>query len=140
MWSEFIRWASEPRILIYIHLHFRSDLKTIVLLLAHTNNEHVNCTVSPRDLRTPLHFSCAIGNLSITQLLIWVSCRWNRIKILFLTRYFFFQYNANLKQTDHEGRTCLTYAKAANELARVKQSNNKPHHVTSGKLFVSSDE
>lgn len=48
-------------------------MKTIVLLLAHTNNEHVNCTVSPRDLRTPLHFSCAIGNLSITQLLIWVS-------------------------------------------------------------------
>lgn len=43
-----------------------------------------------------------------------------------------FQYNANLKQTDHEGRTCLTYAKASNELARVKQSNNKPHHVTSG--------
>jgi len=89
----------------------KSDMKTIVLLLAHTNNEHVNCTVSPRDLRTPLHFSCAIGNLSITQLLIW--------------------YNANLKQTDHEGRTCLTYAKASNELARVKQSNNKPHHVTS---------
>lgn len=43
-----------------------------------------------------------------------------------------FQYNANLKQTDHEGRTCLTYAKAANELAKVKQSNNKSHHVSSG--------
>lgn len=47
--------------------------------------------------------------------------------------HFFIQNNANLKQTDHEGRTCLTYAKAANELARVKQSNNKPHHVSSGK-------
>ena len=35
---------------------------------------------------------------------------------------------------DHEGRTCLTYAKASNELARMKQSNNKQHHVTSGEL------
>ncbi len=43
---------------------------------------------------------------------------------------FQFQHNANLKQTDHEGRTCLTYAKAANSLAIVKQSNAKPHHVT----------
>ncbi|CAG9798668.1 unnamed protein product [Chironomus riparius] len=89
----------------------KSDMKTIILLLAHTNNEFVNCTVNSRDLRTPLHFSCAIGNLSITQILIW--------------------YNANLKQTDHEGRTCLTYATAANSLAIVKQSNNKPHHVSS---------
>lgn len=48
-------------------------MKTVILLLAHTNNEFVNCTVNSRDLRTPLHFSCAIGNLSITQLLIWVS-------------------------------------------------------------------
>ncbi|KAG5674558.1 hypothetical protein PVAND_004515 [Polypedilum vanderplanki] len=89
----------------------KSDMKTIILLLAHTNNEFVNCTVNSRDLRSPLHFSCAIGNLSITQLLIW--------------------YNANLKQTDHEGRTCLTYGKAANSLAIVKQTNNKPHHVSS---------
>ena len=35
-----------------------------------------------------------------------------------------------MKQTDHEGRTCLTYAKAANSLAIVKQSNAKTHHVT----------
>lgn len=35
-----------------------------------------------------------------------------------------------MKQTDHEGRTCLTYAKAANSLAIVKQSNAKAHHVT----------
>lgn len=47
-------------------------MRIINLLLAHTNNEFVNCTVNSRDLRTPLHFSCAIGNLSITQLLIWV--------------------------------------------------------------------
>lgn len=110
-------------------------MKTIVLLLAHTNNEHVNCTVSPRDLRTPLHFSCAIGNLSITQLLIWVSDlnqKFDHGDNFCLSSL---QYNANLKQTDHEGRTCLTYAKASNELARVKQSNNKQHHVTSGRIF-----
>ena len=47
-------------------------MQIITLLLAHTNNEHVNCTVNSRDQRTPLHFACAIGNLSITQLLIWV--------------------------------------------------------------------
>lgn len=112
-------------------------MKTIVLLLAHTNNEHVNCTVSPRDLRTPLHFSCAIGNLSITQLLIWVSgTEFLSLLIAFNWNFIIFQYNANLKQTDHEGRTCLTYAKASNELARVKQTNNKAHHVTSGEIFA----
>lgn len=61
-------------------------MKTIVLLLAHSSNEHVNCTVNSRDLRTPLHFACAIGNLAIAQLLIWVSfslqkCQGNSILI-----------------------------------------------------------
>lgn len=41
------------------------------------------------------------------------------------------QYNADIKQTDHEGRTCLTYAKAANSLAIVKQTTSTPHHVNS---------
>lgn len=35
-----------------------------------------------------------------------------------------------MKQTDHEGRTCLTYAKASNSLAMAKQSNARPHHVS----------
>ncbi|XP_063699798.1 centaurin-gamma-1A isoform X2 [Culicoides brevitarsis] len=87
----------------------RSDMKLIVLILAHTGSTFVNVTVNARDLRTPLHLACAIGNLAISQLLVW--------------------YNADTKQTDHEGRTCLTYAKAANSLAIVKQSQNTPHHV-----------
>uniref|UniRef100_A0A336LMY4 CSON012184 protein n=1 Tax=Culicoides sonorensis TaxID=179676 RepID=A0A336LMY4_CULSO len=87
----------------------RSDMKLIVLILAHTGSTFVNVTVNVRDLRTPLHLACAIGNLAISQLLIW--------------------YNADTKQVDHEGRTCLTYAKAANSLAIVKQSQNTPHHV-----------
>lgn len=53
--------------------HSRSDMKLIVLILAHTNTQFVNVTVNLRDLRTPLHLACAIGNLAISQLLIWVS-------------------------------------------------------------------
>lgn len=52
---------------------FRSDIKAIILLLARSTSENVNQTVSARDQRTPLHLSCAIGNLAISQLLIWVS-------------------------------------------------------------------
>ncbi|PSN36242.1 Centaurin-gamma-1A [Blattella germanica] len=49
----------------------RTDMKTIALLLAHATVEQVNACVSARDLRTPLHLSCAMGNLPIAQLLIW---------------------------------------------------------------------
>lgn len=48
-------------------------MKTIVLLIAHASTEQINATVSQRDHRTPLHLACAIGNLAIAQLLIWVS-------------------------------------------------------------------
>lgn len=50
----------------------KCDMKNLILLLAHSKKEHVNTTISPRDLRTPLHFACATGNLAISQLLIWV--------------------------------------------------------------------
>ncbi|XP_058452881.1 centaurin-gamma-1A isoform X2 [Malaya genurostris] len=87
----------------------RSDMKAIIILLANASQEHINSTVSSRDLRTPLHLACAIGNLAISQLLIW--------------------HHANLKHIDHEGRSCLTYAKAANSLAAARQASNTPHHV-----------
>lgn len=48
-------------------------MKALILLLAHANSEHINTTVSTRDLRSPLHLACAYGNLAIAQLLIWVS-------------------------------------------------------------------
>lgn len=48
-------------------------MKNIVLLLAHASAEQVNSCVSVRDLRTPLHLSCFMGNLPVAQLLIWVS-------------------------------------------------------------------
>lgn len=50
----------------------RSDMKSIIVVLAYSDPEHVNSTVSSRDLRTPLHLACAMGNLAVAQLLIWV--------------------------------------------------------------------
>lgn len=51
----------------------RGDMKQLALVLAHAGSEHVNATLGPpRDFRTPLHLACAMGNLSIAQLLIWV--------------------------------------------------------------------
>lgn len=51
----------------------RKDIKTIILLLAYATPKDVNSTLSVTDLRTPLHLSCASGNLALSQLLIWVS-------------------------------------------------------------------
>lgn len=50
-----------------------SNIKSIILVLAQASPEQVNTPVGPRDLRTPLHLACALGNLAIAQLLIWVS-------------------------------------------------------------------
>ena len=50
----------------------RCDMAEVGLALAHCGHEEVNTTVSPRDARTPLHLAAALGNLPITQLLIWV--------------------------------------------------------------------
>ncbi|GFG28896.1 hypothetical protein Cfor_04396 [Coptotermes formosanus] len=97
----------------------RTDMKSIALLLAHASAEQVNSCVSVRDLRTPLHLSCAMGNLPVAQLLIW--------------------HGANLKAVDHEGRTCLAYARAAQSLALSKPSgggNNSA--VGNGELSVAA--
>ncbi|KAJ8961517.1 hypothetical protein NQ318_014767 [Aromia moschata] len=82
-----------------------SNVKAIIHVLARTNVQEVNTTVGPRDLRTPLHLACAMGNLAIAQLLIW--------------------HNADVKCVDQDGRTCLAYAKAAASIAAAKyQSTN----------------
>ncbi|XP_023031749.1 centaurin-gamma-1A isoform X2 [Drosophila willistoni] len=78
----------------------RADIKSIVAILANCPSEVANANVSARDVRTPLLLACAIGNLAIAQLLIWNG--------------------ANIKHTDHEGRTCLAYARAAQSLATAK--------------------
>lgn len=54
---------------------FRSDMKALVLALARCSTDDVNATVSARDLRTSMHLACAMGNLAMAQLLIWVSCQ-----------------------------------------------------------------
>lgn len=49
------------------------DLRLVVLLLAHGTKEEVNETYGDGDGRTALHLSCAMANVVITQLLLWVS-------------------------------------------------------------------
>ncbi|VEN63274.1 unnamed protein product, partial [Callosobruchus maculatus] len=77
-----------------------SNVKGIVNVLARANAQEVNTTVGTRDLRTPLHLACAMGNLAVAQLLIW--------------------HNADVKCVDQDGRTCLAYAKAALSIATAK--------------------
>ncbi|XP_015919016.1 centaurin-gamma-1A isoform X3 [Parasteatoda tepidariorum] len=70
----------------------KSDIKGVALVLAHSSSpEHVNTVVGPRDQRTAIHLAAALGNLPITQLLIWN--------------------NANVKTVDSDGKTAATYAK-----------------------------
>lgn len=56
-----------------------SNMKQIVSVLARANAQEVNTTVAPRDLRTPLHLACAIGNIAVAQLLIWVSVNLHQV-------------------------------------------------------------
>nr|CAI5843929.1 unnamed protein product [Callosobruchus analis] len=77
-----------------------SNVKGIVNVLARANAQEINTTVGTRDLRTPLHLACAMGNLAVAQLLIW--------------------HNADVKCVDQDGRTCLAYAKAALSIATAK--------------------
>ncbi|XP_066301076.1 arf-GAP with GTPase, ANK repeat and PH domain-containing protein 1-like isoform X6 [Branchiostoma lanceolatum] len=69
------------------------DIRTVVLLLAHANPSEVNMTLEG-DGRTALHLACTIGNIVVTQLLLW--------------------YSADFNITDREGRAPLWYARQAN--------------------------
>lgn len=51
------------------------DLRMVVLLLAHGTKDEVNETYGDGDGRTALHLSCAMANVVITQLLIWVRAK-----------------------------------------------------------------
>lgn len=64
------------------------DLRMVVLLLAHGTKEEVNETYGDGDGRTALHLSCAMANVVITQLLIWV--------LLKKRSSFFFTLSSNL--------------------------------------------
>ncbi|CAG0902052.1 unnamed protein product [Darwinula stevensoni] len=71
----------------------RGDVRHVALLLSHAEPEHASTCVSPRDPRTPLHIACAMGNLPITQLLLW--------------------HGANPSAVDQDGPTCLSYARSS---------------------------
>ena len=49
------------------------DIPQVYSLLAHCSVEDVNTHYGAGDGRTPLHLTCALGNVVLTQLLIWVS-------------------------------------------------------------------
>lgn len=53
--------------------YFRCDMKALMIVLAYASADQINCVVSHRDLRTPLHLACSTVNLPIAQLLLWVS-------------------------------------------------------------------
>jgi len=59
-------------------------MKALTLILAHANADQVNCVVSHRDLRTPLHLACSAINLPVAQLLLWVSDKFKMIKHIML--------------------------------------------------------
>lgn len=89
----------------FIVFIIRSDIRSIITALLHISVAEVNATVSERDLRTAAHLASAMGNLCFIQLLVWN--------------------NADVTKTDHEGRTCLSYAKAALSLASQSPNDSE---------------
>lgn len=71
----------------------REDLPQCILLLAHCSPEDLNTAYEDRESCTALHISCSLGNIVITQLLIW--------------------YFADVRILDLKGRSALWHAKSA---------------------------
>lgn len=110
-------------------------MKSVALVLAHANQDDVNAPVSPRDSRTPLHLASSLGNLAMAQLLIWVRKKFDFFSKLKLI-LFLFQSDANVKSVDHEGRTCISYARnsGSQELIDLLLNNGCPDVTLSGTL------
>lgn len=110
-------------------------MKSVALVLAHANQDDVNAPVSPRDSRTPLHLASSLGNLAMAQLLIWVRKKFDFFSKLKLM-LFLFQSDANVKSVDHEGRTCISYARnsGSQELIDLLLNNGCPDVTLSGTL------
>ena len=51
----------------------KEDLPQCILLLAHCSPEDLNIVNEDKEGYNALHISCSLGNIVITQLLIWVS-------------------------------------------------------------------
>ncbi|KAG7278480.1 hypothetical protein CRUP_038775 [Coryphaenoides rupestris] len=72
------------------------DLPGLLLLLAHSNKEQINSPAvgpPPSPVRTPLHAACQLGDVVMTQLLIW--------------------YGSDVEARDTAGRTALALARKA---------------------------
>uniref|UniRef100_A0A914C6H9 Uncharacterized protein n=1 Tax=Acrobeloides nanus TaxID=290746 RepID=A0A914C6H9_9BILA len=66
------------------------DLQALLTVLPRCDEKDVNCTVSARDRRTPIHLACSIGSVELLQLLIW--------------------YNADIYALDEMNRSALWHA------------------------------
>lgn len=68
------------------------DLPRLLLLLAHSNKEQINPSLSgPPVCRTALHAACSLGDVVMTQLLVW--------------------YGVDVKLKDEQGQTALMLAR-----------------------------
>jgi len=50
----------------------RQDIRNTILVLAYSQQDHINTPYSKTDTRTALHIAAALGNLVLVQLLLWV--------------------------------------------------------------------
>ncbi|XP_066529259.1 arf-GAP with GTPase, ANK repeat and PH domain-containing protein 2 isoform X3 [Hoplias malabaricus] len=71
------------------------DLPQLLLLLAHSAKEQLNAPTagSPLHSQSPLHAACQLGDVVMTQLLVW--------------------YGSDVKAKNHQGQTALTLARQA---------------------------
>ncbi|XP_067844094.1 arf-GAP with GTPase, ANK repeat and PH domain-containing protein 1 isoform X1 [Heptranchias perlo] len=76
-----------------LHATAEENLRAVILLLAHGSKEEVNETYGDGDGRTSLHLACRMGNVVLTQLLIW--------------------YGVDVMARDAHRNTALAYAKQA---------------------------
>ncbi|KAF7491540.1 Putative Arf-GAP with GTPase, ANK repeat and PH domain-containing protein 7 [Sarcoptes scabiei] len=101
----------------------RMDIKSMVLLLAHSCIKNINLSqVQSRDKKTLLHIAASRGCLEIVQLLAWN--------------------NTNEKAIDKEGKTALFYAKIAGhkEIEELLNNQNQSSNNNPSLLLLNDDQ
>lgn len=94
------------------------DLPRLLLLLAHSNKEQINTalanggTPSQPQPHTALHAACQLGDVVMTQLLVW--------------------YGSDVKASDPQGRTAMTMARktGSKECADILLQHGCPNEVS----------
>ncbi|XP_041440370.1 arf-GAP with GTPase, ANK repeat and PH domain-containing protein 2 isoform X2 [Xenopus laevis] len=89
------------------------DLGNVLLLLAHSNKEQINGSTGDKDKRTALHVACELGEVVITQLLVW--------------------YGIDVKSRDSNSHTAILYAKKTHsqECVDILLQHGCPNESTS---------